>query len=200
MMKKFLSLFVMLAAVVAYFFTLPLDAATSPMNPTCRGPMISMGATPPIVEGGCAANATIQDSAGKPASLVAFQDKVILLHFWASWCEPCREEFPLLQKLKAKLANRSFEIVSVSIDTDHAAMQNFLKKFLPSQPKPLALLWDPQQKLSTLYGTFKVPETYIIDSHGVIRDRVVGNYPWDEGIIQHYIECLLDPHKTSVYR
>jgi cytochrome c biogenesis protein CcmG, thiol:disulfide interchange protein DsbE len=142
------------------------------------------GSRPPRI--GTAAPAfTVQDSDGKLA-LADFHGKVIVLNFWASWCAPCVEEMPSLVQLQQRFKDKGITVVGVSIDVDGDAYHKFLKDYKIDFPT----VRDPDQKASSLYGSFKWPETYIIDRDGVVRRKFIGAVEWSQPEIVDFLNKL----------
>ena len=152
---------------------------------SCEGPT---GGNP----GQCALDFTLKTLDGRDVRLSDYKDKVIFLNFWATWCEPCVAEIPSLIKANEKLShNKPFVMLTVSIDTEgKEAIDRFYKKHFKGEYPPYPHLMDTNKKISMNYGTFKVPETYIIDKKGVVRDKVEGIRDWEDSLIMHYLELL----------
>ena len=115
-----------------------------------------------------------------------FRGKVVVLNFWATWCPPCVEELPSLVELQAKLKNRGIQVVAVSVDVDG----NAYRRFLRDQKVDLLTVRDPDHKSDTLYGTFKYPETYIIDRDGKLRRKFVGPVDWGTPEVVDFLQKL----------
>jgi thiol-disulfide isomerase/thioredoxin len=116
------------------------------------------------------------DADGKPKSLADFKGKVVLLNIWATWCVPCREEMPALDKLETKLGGKDFAVVAVNIDKggpDKAAA--FLKE---TGATHLALYTDPSGKLFSVLKAVGMPTTLLIDREGREIARLVGPADW----------------------
>jgi cytochrome c biogenesis protein CcmG, thiol:disulfide interchange protein DsbE len=142
------------------------------------------GSRPPRI--GTAAPAfTVQDSDGKLA-LADFHGKVVVLNFWASWCAPCVEEMPSLVQLQQRFKDKGVTVVGVSIDVDGDAYHKFLKDYKIDFPT----VRDPDQKTSSLYGSFKWPETYIIDRDGMVRRKFIGAVEWNQPEIVDFLNKL----------
>jgi thiol-disulfide isomerase/thioredoxin len=133
---------------------------------------------------------TLPDLEGKPVSLSDFRGKTVILNFWASWCEPCREEMPSLARLALMLEDRK-DMVLLTVTTDEDldaakdtlatlfAADEELKQKLPKGTVPFIVLLDPELTVVTdKYGTTKYPETWIIDEDGFIRSRFDGARDW----------------------
>lgn len=112
---------------------------------------------------------------GRFFSLADFRGKVVMVHFWATWCPPCVEELPILAKLYPELSGRDFEMLAVSVDEGGA---NAVTSFMRKNNLKVPVLLDPDRSVAGLYGTYKFPETYIIDRQGVVRYKVIGPRNW----------------------
>jgi len=112
---------------------------------------------------------------GKFVSLSGYRGKVVMVHFWATWCPPCVDEMPTLEALYRALKGKNFEIFAISADEGGAgAVTAFMRKNKLSLP----MLLDPDKTIAALYGTFKFPETYIVDRQGVVRYKEIGSRDW----------------------
>jgi cytochrome c biogenesis protein CcmG, thiol:disulfide interchange protein DsbE len=116
----------------------------------------------------------IVSDGGRTYTRSDFGGKVLVLNFWASWCEPCVEEAPSLNAFQQTMAGDGVVVLGVSIDTNDKRYQQFLKRFRISFPTAR----DPESNLSSSYGTFQIPETYIIDSTGKVREKIISNQNW----------------------
>lgn len=116
------------------------------------------------------------DKDGKPKSLADFHGQVVLLNIWATWCVPCREEMPALDKLETKLGGKDFDVVAINIDkggADKAAA--FLEE---TGAKRIALYTDPTGKLFSTLKAVGMPTTLIIDRNGKEIARLIGPADW----------------------
>ena len=143
---------------------------------------------PPAREGNAAPDFTLKDMAGNDVHLKDLQGKVVLVNFWATWCPPCRGEIPSMMKLNAAMAGKPFQMLAISIDEGgKAAVEEYFKQSGTNLP---ALL-DTDKKISKLYGTTGVPETFVVDKKGVILKKVVGAMEWsDPQVIQALNEMI----------
>jgi peroxiredoxin len=112
---------------------------------------------------------------GRIFSLSDFRGKVVMVHFWATWCPPCVEELPLLAKLYPEIAGKDFEMLAVSVDEGGA---NAVTSFMRKNNLEVPVLLDPDRSVASSYGTYRFPETYIIDRHGVVQYKVIGPSNW----------------------
>ena len=130
------------------------------------------GSRPPRI-GSNALDFTIQDGQSK-VTLSQFRGQVVVLNFWATWCPPCIEEMPSLVEMQRRFKAKGVTVLAVSVDVDESAYRQFVKDHNVN----LLTVRDPDQKSSALYGTFKFPETYIVDRNGVIRRKFIGAVDW----------------------
>lgn len=102
--------------------------------------------------------------------------KVILVNFWATWCEPCREEMPLLNSLVKGIDPSQFVLVSVleNSEINDAETQKALDRFQKKIPIGFPVYQDRHQMIADLYGTYKIPESYLIDLKGVVVKKFSG--------------------------
>jgi len=141
------------------------------------------GSRPGLV-GNVAPDFTVQD-ADRKVALHDLRGKVVVLNFWATWCPPCVEEMPSLVKLQSDLKDRVV-VLAVSVDDDERSYHTFLKK----NNVDLLTVRDPQQKSNELYGSFKFPETYIIDRSGVVQRKFIGPVDWTRPDVVEYLNKL----------
>jgi peroxiredoxin len=127
------------------------------------------------------------DIAGKAEKLSDFKGKVVVLNFWASWCPPCVNETPSMIHLQQYIASRNGVVLGGSIDEDPEAYAKFLKDYAINFPT----FRDPTKKISLDYGTSIIPETYIIDRHGKIARKIIGEQQWDSPDMLAYFDALL---------
>lgn len=129
---------------------------------------------------------------GKKGALNDFQGKVVLLNFWASWCAPCVIEFPQMIDLASKKPDQMV-LLFISIDEDRTAIDRFLKTHGKDLPKAnIHVIHDTRKAIAqTLYNTFKIPETYIIDRNGMIVEKIIGaDIVWNDDAMMEKISTL----------
>jgi cytochrome c biogenesis protein CcmG, thiol:disulfide interchange protein DsbE len=130
--------------------------------------------------------------AGKPTHLSDLRGKVVILNFWASWCPPCVEEAPSLNRLQKHIASRNALILGVAADENPAAFEKFLSEqaiVFPTYRDPATK--DQRSPIAVSYGTVMIPETYVIDRHGKIARKFIGFQQWDSPDMLAYFDALL---------
>lgn len=116
--------------------------------------------------------------------LANLQGKVVVLNFWASWCAPCIEEMPSLQSLQQAMPQ--IQVVAVASDEDFTQYQTFLTQHHIN----LLTVFDKTQASNKLYGSFKFPETYVIDKRGIIRRKLIGAQDFTSPSFLKYLRKL----------
>ena len=126
-----------------------------------------------VNEGNLAPDFQLQTLAGEELSLSVFKGKKVILNFWASWCPPCKAEMPHIQKFYLDRQNEQVEILAVNLTTQEKSA-NFIRKFAESYQLTFPILLDSDGRLGKIYQVFTIPSSYIIDSEGIIRKKIVG--------------------------
>ena len=130
-----------------------------------------------------------RDGAGRALTLADFKGKVILLNIWATWCTPCREEMPALDRLQAKLGSADFEVVALSIDSEGpAAVRRF---FSEVGVHALKLYVDPSGEAGGRLALVGVPTTLLVDLSGREIGRRLGPAVWDGSDAVEFIRARL---------
>jgi len=140
----------------------------------------SGGATPPLA---------LRDLQGKEHKLADYRGKVVVLNFWATWCDPCREEMPSMQRLQDKLADKPFVILAVDYGEGAPRVSEFLKKI----PVRFTVLLDRDISAATAWKVKVLPTTMVIDPQQRVRYVAVGDIGWDSQAVEEQIRKLLPP-------
>jgi len=144
--------------------------------------------TKPLQPGIQVPNFVFADMNGKEVSLSDHRGKVVLLNVWATWCPPCRQEMPSMQRLYEKFKGESFEILAVSIDSEgREAVAPFMREMNLTFP---ALL-DPRETIMSLYGITGVPESFIIDKDGILVKKIIGPINWASSEVFLFFKDLI---------
>lgn len=125
---------------------------------------------------------------GDEVRLSALRGKVIVLNFWATWCPPCIEEMPSLERLYRRFRNRQFEIVAVSVDAEGAKP---VRKFIGERGFTFRVLLDPAKKTEVPFGVRGLPISYVIDRKGRMVAGAIGAIDWSSKKATTYFENLL---------
>jgi cytochrome c biogenesis protein CcmG, thiol:disulfide interchange protein DsbE len=128
---------------------------------------------------------TVRD-AQHSVTLSQLKGQIVVLNFWATWCPPCVEEMPSLVQMQAKMKDKGITVLAISVDQDEDAYHRFLQDHNVN----LLSVRDADQKSNDLYGTFKFPETYIIDRNGIVRRKFIGAVDWTEPDVLEYLGKL----------
>ena len=150
-------------------------AAGGKMKPWDSGP------TPPLA---------LRDLAGKEHKLADYKGKVVVLNFWATWCDPCREEMPAMQRLQDKLAGSPFVVLAVAYGEGPPRINAFLKE----TPVRFTVLLDRDTSAATAWTVKVLPTTLVIDPEQKVRFVAVGDVGWDTPPIEGEIMKLLPKH------
>lgn len=140
-----------------------------------------------IETGDRAPNFKITTDAGKVVTRSEFGGKLLVLNFWATWCPPCVEEFPSLSAMAQEMKSKNVVVLGVSVDKSSEAYRRFLERMGPGFETAM----DAEANISSEYGTFKYPETYVIDQEGKVRMKFIGPRNWMDPQIKQQIESLL---------
>ena len=131
---------------------------------------------------------TVPSLTGRPLSLADFREHVVLLNFWATWCPPCREEMPSMERLYQRYGNRGVTIFAVSMDRNVPAVPPFVKGFGLTFPIGL----DPESAVAGMYRVRALPTTIVVDRGRQIVAGAAGARDWDSSAAHAVIETLLD--------
>jgi cytochrome c biogenesis protein CcmG/thiol:disulfide interchange protein DsbE len=128
---------------------------------------------------------TVRDS-DRTVTLSQLKGQVVILNFWATYCAPCVEEVPSLVQMQQRMKAKGVTVLAVSIDADEDNYRRFLKEYNVN----LLSVRDPDQKSNSLYGTSKIPETYVIDRNGVVRRKFIGAVDWNEPEVVDFLSKM----------
>jgi peroxiredoxin len=128
---------------------------------------------------------------GKKISLKDFRGKVVFLNFWASWCVPCREEMPAMEKLYQEYKDKNFVVLAVDVKDRKEDALNFVKELRLTYP----IAFDPEGQVGLLYGAWGLPTTYLIGPKGEGLARAWGPAEWYSPAARKLIKDLLDGNR-----
>ncbi|HEV8043222.1 MAG TPA: TlpA disulfide reductase family protein [Bryobacteraceae bacterium] len=147
-----------------------------------------------VAAGDSAPNFRVKTESGAEMTPTSFGGKVLILNFWASWCAPCVQEIPSLNQIQKMFASQGLVVLGVSVDSKEELYRNMLQRFQIT----FQTVRDPQENINYRYGTYKVPESYIIDRNGKVLQKYAGLPDvngewkvWTDPQIVSYVRSLL---------
>lgn len=130
----------------------------------------------------------LEDLSGKRIALKGLKGKVVFLNFWATWCIPCRQEMPTMEKLHKEFKNRGLEVVAVNIKED----KKDVRKFVEELGLTFTILLDKSGNISEEYGAWSIPLTYVINRKGKFVGKAAGSREWDGKTAMAFFRRLVD--------
>ena len=190
-MKKTVSFFLALGLTLFLAACGQEDKGQKPLKKMSEEPMprvITMQPNGPPVVGNPAPDFTLTDIEGRTWTLSELKGQVVFLNFWATWCPPCVSEMPSMQNLYDTLPQDQFKMLAVLYNDEAGNARSFARKLDITLP----ILVDEGDRAGMKYQLTGVPETFILDKEGIIREKVVGPAEWDSAeaihMIRQYIE------------
>jgi cytochrome c biogenesis protein CcmG/thiol:disulfide interchange protein DsbE len=141
----------------------------------------ALGAGKPMPEIG------LKDLNGQPVTTASLRGKVVIVDFWATWCAPCKEELPVLQRLYAKYGKDGLVVVGVSVDKDVANVRDFVKEMKLTFP----IAHDPDHIATKRFEPPKMPSSYVVDRNGAVRFVHEGFHARDAKELEDQVKQLL---------
>lgn len=122
-----------------------------------------------------AADFSLKGEDGKQYSLSQFRGKLVVINFWATWCPPCREEMPSMERAWQKLKNSNIVFLAINVGETEDEIFPFLASYPVSFPLPM----DINGELVKQYPVVGLPTTYIVSAKGMVTHKAVGTRSWD---------------------
>ncbi len=134
------------------------------------------GSSTPLLlgRGSLAPNFELPRLSGESLALTELRGQVVLVNFWATWCKPCEDEMPAMERVYRALHPDGFELLAISVDEDETVVARFREEMGISFP----ILLDPTRAVSSRYQAFRFPESFKIGSDGVVVERYSGPQAW----------------------
>jgi cytochrome c biogenesis protein CcmG/thiol:disulfide interchange protein DsbE len=143
---------------------------------------------PPVVNAGdTAPKFKVVTEDGKTITPTNFGGKLLVVNFWASWCAPCIAETPALNQFARTFANKGVVVLGVSVDTNERLYKDFLARYRIS----FETSRDPDADISSSYGTFLYPDSYIIDPSGKVVEKIINATNWMDPQFLDHIQKML---------
>ena len=137
------------------------------------------GGPPPPLE--------LKDLSGKLHRLADYRGQTVLINFWATWCEPCRDEMPSIQQLKRKLADKPFVVLAVNV----AESENRIHEFLRKMPLDFTILHDRNSEALKAWRVRGLPASFVVAPDGTVRYSQIGEFEWsDEAVVQRMTDLM----------
>jgi cytochrome c biogenesis protein CcmG/thiol:disulfide interchange protein DsbE len=130
----------------------------------------------------------LQDAEGKTWKLSSLKGKVVFVNFWATWCKPCRDEMPSMEALNKAMAGQPFQMLSIVFNDDLDMANSFARGLGATFP----VLANPSPELTEAYMITGVPETFLIDTNGILRHKFIGPYNWDTWEMRNVVQQLFN--------
>ena len=125
---------------------------------------------------------------GGKLRLADLRGKVVFLNLWATWCPPCKEEMPAMERLWQRYKGQGLVVIALSMDS---AGVKVVKPFIEQAKYTYRVALDPKMEIAQLYGARSVPSTFIIDRKGALRAIALGPRDWDGQASFAYFDALL---------
>ena len=139
-----------------------------------------------VVVGDSAPSFSVTTKTGKTIGPRNFEGQLLMVNFWATWCPPCIEETPALNALHQRFGSRGLTILGISVDQNEKAYDDFVERFRIGYQ----VARDPDADISSGFGTYKYPETYIIDRNGKVLEKIIGA-DWNLEQLSKRLEAML---------
>jgi peroxiredoxin len=141
----------------------------------------------PSWSGGPAPALRLPDLEGREHALEDYRGKVVLINFWATWCEPCKHEMPSIERLRRSLPDRPFAVLAVNLAEPESRVQRFLREV----PLGFTVLMDRDTATAKAWKARMLPATYIVGPDGRIRYSYFGELDWSRESVRRQIADLL---------
>ncbi|MCP3984157.1 MAG: TlpA family protein disulfide reductase [bacterium] len=142
----------------------------------------------PIEPGLLAPTFALSDLDGRAVELESLRGRVVLVNFWATWCKPCEDEMPAMERLYQALQSRGFELLAISVDESDEPVLPFRDLHGLTFP----ILMDVEKAVALEYQSYRYPESFLIGPDGILVERYIGPREWDSPAYVSRIERLLD--------
>ena len=160
------------ALLAALILWPPSVAAEQPLRPWHGG------VTPPL---------QLADIAGKMHRLADYRGKVVLVNFWATWCAPCREEMPSIERLRQAMKSKPFAVLAVNLAEPPARVRDFLQ----SMPLGFPILLDADMAATQAWKVRQLPASFVVGPDGRIRYSYIGDLDWSRDAVRKTLTELL---------
>ena len=151
--------------------------------------LFSKAGIQPVKAGTKAPLFSLEDLNGKKSELKQYRGKVVFLNFWATWCGPCKEEMPSMEKLYKQFKDKDFVFLAISVD--YAGIKP-VKEYIEKNRYTFPVLIDPKCKTLDLFGVRGIPTTFLIDQKGGLIGKAIGPRDWKRPEVVSIVNLLLE--------
>lgn len=148
---------------------------------------LNMPSTTAVVAGDAAPDFSLEDTEGNIVTLSELRGKVVMVNFWATWCPPCKEEMPSMDRLNKFMAEEDFVMLAINAEKNGKSV---VPEFLEKNPYDFTVLYDDEGTVQQQYGVYKFPESFIIHKDGTIDQKVIGVLDWSSPKTVAYLKSL----------
>lgn len=140
-----------------------------------------------VAVGDLAPDFQLEDTKGNKVSLSDLQGKVVMVNFWATWCPPCIEEMPSMERLHEVMAGDDFVMLAINTEQNGRTV---VPEFLKKTPYTFPILYDDKGVVQKLYGVYKFPESFIVGKDGKVVEKIIGPLDWSSLKTINYLKGL----------
>jgi thiol-disulfide isomerase/thioredoxin len=141
-----------------------------------------------VVAGDLAPDFQLEDTKGNKVSLSELRGKIVMVNFWATWCPPCIEEMPSMERLNEALGGDDFVMLAINTEQNGRAV---VPAFLEKTPYTFPILYDDKGDVQKHYGVFKFPESFIVGKDGKVVEKIIGPLDWSSLKTITYLQGLI---------
>jgi peroxiredoxin len=142
----------------------------------------------PVAVGDLAPDFQLEDTKGNKVSLSDLRGKIVLVNFWATWCPPCIEEMPSMERLNEVIAGNDFVMLAINAEENG---RSIVPAFLEKTPYTFPILYDNKGVVQKRYGVFKFPESFIVNKDGTVAEKIIGPLDWSSLKTITYFKSLI---------
>ena len=140
-----------------------------------------------VAVGDVAPDFQLEDTKGKKVSLSELRGKVVMVNLWATWCPPCIEEMPSMERLHEVMAGEDFVMLAINTEQNGRTV---VPEFLQKTPYTFPILYDDKGVVQKLYGVYKFPESFIVGKDGKVVEKIIGPLDWSSLKTINYLKGL----------
>ena len=141
-----------------------------------------------VAVGDLAPDFQLEDTKGNKVSLSDLRGKVVMVNLWATWCPPCIEEMPSMERLHEVMAGDDFVMLAINTEQNGRTV---VPEFLEKTPYSFPILYDDESVVQKLYGVYKFPESFIVGKDGKVVEKVIGPLDWSSPKTINYLKGLI---------